>query len=269
MQTKLRPIIKYPGSKWNIANWIIDNIPKHHTYLEPYFGSGAVFFTKRPSDIETINDKDELIYSLFKTVRDNPEELVNLIALTPFSRKEYDESFNDGQFTEVERLRRFLIQCWQGHGFRTTGTKVGWKNDVQGREQMYAAYNWYRLPEWIMQIVDRLKQCQIENQPAIKLIKRYNYPNVFIYADPTYLLSTRTAKQYKYEMTEEEHEELLTTLLDHKGSIMISGYKSDMYNEYLKGWNKKKKKTTAEYGLKRVEYIWCNYEIDNQISLFG
>lgn len=265
----MKSILKYPGAKWNLAHWLIDNIPKHHSYLEPYFGSGAVFFTKGHSNIETINDIDGLVYNLFKTVRDNPEELANLIALTPFSRKEYDNAFEDGQYSEIEALRRFLIQCWQGHGFRTNGYKVGWKNDVQGREQMYAAFNWYRLPEWIMQVADRLKQCQIENQPAVKLIKRYNYENVFIYADPPYLLGTRTAKQYRHEMTDADHVELLETLLDHKGSIMLSGYDSDMYNEYLKGWSKKTVPATAEYGLKRTECIWCNYELENQISLFG
>lgn len=49
-----RSILKYPGSKWRIAKWIVSMIPKHHSYLEPYFGSGAVFFNKEPSRIETI-----------------------------------------------------------------------------------------------------------------------------------------------------------------------------------------------------------------------
>ena len=65
---------------------------------------------------------------------------------------------------------RFLIQCWQGHGFRTNGSKVGWKNDVQGRERAYALWNWYRLPEWIIDIAERLRMVQIENRPALEVI---------------------------------------------------------------------------------------------------
>lgn len=73
---------------------------------------------------------------------------------------------------------------------------------MQGRENMYSAYNWYRLPEWIISIVDRLRQVQIENQPALEVIKRFWYPNVLLYLDPPYVLGTRTAKQYKHEMTD-------------------------------------------------------------------
>lgn len=39
--------LNYPGSKKRIAPWIIQHIPKHHSYLEPYFGSGAILFFKR------------------------------------------------------------------------------------------------------------------------------------------------------------------------------------------------------------------------------
>lgn len=51
----MRGIIKYPGSKWRISDWILSYFPKHHSYLEPFFGSGAVFFSKQRSNIETIN----------------------------------------------------------------------------------------------------------------------------------------------------------------------------------------------------------------------
>ncbi len=41
----MKAIFKYPGSKWGIAQWIIGHFPKHHSYLEPFLGSGAVLFT--------------------------------------------------------------------------------------------------------------------------------------------------------------------------------------------------------------------------------
>jgi DNA adenine methylase len=269
----MNTVLKYPGSKWRIAQWIINHIPKHHSYVEPYFGSGAVLFNKAPSSIETVNDLDYDVVNLFRCIKENPEKLAGMVELTPYSRKEYDNSFEGGvPADKFDQAARFLIQCWQGHGFRQNGRKVGWKNDVQGREEMYACKNWYRLPGWIIDIVDRLRQVQIENRPAIEIIKRFRYPNVFIYADPPYLLDTRSGKQYKHEMTKQDHIELLEELLKHSGPVIISGYDNGLYGEMLKGWFKDSIGGEAEYYGKRKqeETIWMNYEPpkDNQISLF-
>ena len=89
----MKTLLRYPGSKWNLANKIVDLLPKHKSYLEPYFGSGAVLFTKLPSAIETVNDLNEDIVNLFEIVRDNPDRLAERLFLTPYSRKIYDEVF--------------------------------------------------------------------------------------------------------------------------------------------------------------------------------
>lgn len=71
----MKPVLKYPGSKWRIAGEIVARIPEHHTYLEPFFGSGAVFFSKEPSRIEMINDLDNNVPNLFRCIRDDPDRL--------------------------------------------------------------------------------------------------------------------------------------------------------------------------------------------------
>lgn len=260
----MRSILKYPGSKWRIAKWIISMIPKHHSYLEPYFGSGAVFFNKEPSKIETINDLDNDVVNLFGIVRDNPEPLIKAVEATPYSRIEYENTYlyQDEAIDKIEKARRFLIRCWQGHGFRTTGEKVGWKNDVQGREAAYAMRHWNKLPEWMLEVTERLKNVQIDCRPAVDVIKRFNYPNVFIYADPPYVLSTRGRKNYKHEMTDNEHIELLAALNDHKGTAIISGYESDLYNEYLQRWDKRQMGTLNQLSHKRTETIWIKTEAE-------
>ena len=270
----MRSVLKYPGSKWNIAEQIVDLIPEHHSYVEPFFGSGAVFFKKKPSDIETINDLDSDVVNLFRCIRTDSERLAKLVMATPFAREVYDGQF-DGSLTDTvyidsfERAAGFLIKCWQGHGFRTNGYKVGWKNDVQGRERMYALWNWYRLPEWIIDIAERLRTVQVENKPAIEVIKRFNYENVFMYLDPPYVLGTRTAKQYRHEMTDGEHEELLKLIHSSNAMVMISGYESELYNDYLHDWNKVSLNSCAEYGGKRTEVLWMNFDNSvKQMSLF-
>lgn len=267
----MKNVLKYPGSKWNIAQNITNMIPKHHSYVEPYFGSGAVLFNKPESDIETINDLDSDVTNLFTCIQKDSERLARVVMTTPFSREVYDKQFEIPDeivcADAYERAANFLVRCWQGHGFRTNGYKVGWKNDVQGRERMYALWNWYRLPEWIIEIAERLRKVQIENRPALEVIKRFDYENVFMYIDPPYLLDIRTGKQYKHEMTDDDHAELLETLLQSKAKIMISGYESDMYNDYLNKWNKIYFKSCAEHGKPRTEVVWMNYEINRQLSL--
>ncbi len=268
MQTKR--VLKYPGSKWNIAGQLAGLIPPHHSYVEPYFGSGALLFSKPPSHIETVNDIDSDVTNLFSCIQQDSERLARLVMTTPYSREVYEKQFDKnhaGYASRYQRAAGFLVMCWQGHGFRTNGYKVGWKNDVVGRERSYALRDWYRLPETIVGVAERLRQVQIENRPALEVIKRFDYQGVFMYIDPPYLLETRTGKQYKYEMTDADHEELLETILGSRAKIMISGYESDMYNKYLSGWHRQYFKSCVEHGKTRQEVIWMNYSFNEQLEL--
>lgn len=238
--------------------------------IDPCCGSGAILFSKSPSDIETINDLDSDVTNLFRCIQKDSERLARLVMTTPFSREEYDKQFEVQQGANCtdsfERATGFLVRCWQGHGFRTNGYKVGWKNDVQGRESMYALWNWYRLPVWILEIAERLRKVQIENRPALEVIERFNYENVFMYLDPPYLLGTRTAKQYKHEMSDLDHDELLKLILQSKAKIMISGYASEMYDDYLHDWSKVTFRSCAEHHGTRQEVVWMNYDYNLQMS---
>ena len=77
---RTKAVVKYPGSKWGLAKWIISYFPEHHSYLEPFFGSGAVLFNKPRSNIETINDLDGNVVNLFEWIRDDPERLAHRTA---------------------------------------------------------------------------------------------------------------------------------------------------------------------------------------------
>lgn len=245
--------LQYPGSKKRIAKW-------HHSYLEPYFGGGAVLFEKEPSRIETINDIDGEVVNLFRVIRENKEELIQKVVFTPYCREEYDTAFwKEESADPVEKARRFLIRSMQGFGFKTC-EKTGWKKDVYGREAAYAVRYWNDLPETIKQMALRLKMVQIENKPAIDLIKSFNHSNVLIYADPPYVLSTRDRKQYNFEMTDEDHIELLETLLQHKGPVMLSGYDNEIYNKYLAGWRKTQIEARTQSNSRRTETLWMNFQ---------
>ena len=90
-----------------------------------------------------------------------------------------------------------------------------------------------------------------------------------MYLDPPYILGSRAEKhkQYKNEMTDQDHEELLKELLSSKAKIMISGYESEMYDDYLQGWEKRTFLSHTQMGKRRQEVVWMNYEIDKQMRL--
>jgi len=249
-------ILHYPGSKWSLAEWIIDHMPPHQTYLEPFFGSGAVFFNKPPSPLETINDIDGDVVNLFRVIRDRPDELARLVYCTPYSRQEYYDSYDMDVTDELERARRFLVRCWMARGAKTSD-RTGWRHiiDHSGPSVVKA---WNEVPERIGMIAERLKLVQIEHQPALELIRRYRRDDVLIYADPPYPLETRSGRMYKHEMTDEDHAELLDVLDAHTGPVLLSGYANPLYDERLKHWHREEKQALAEAGQIRTEVLWIN-----------
>lgn len=189
-------ILHYLGSKWSMASWIIRHMPEHSTYLETFFGSGAVFFNKLRSEQGTINDIDGNVVNLFRVIRDYPEELARAVQWTPYSREEY-------------------LSCQFG----------GDKNLERGTaDDSYRIKQWNSIPDKLQRVAERLKEVRIECRPALDIIKRYKRKDVLIYTDPPNLSETRNGNIYKYEMTDDEHADLLATLIDHPGPVIIFGY---------------------------------------------
>ena len=110
----MKTIVKYPGSKWRLAEQIVSLFPKHHSYLEPFFGSGAVLFSKPRSNIETVNDLDGDVANLFQCIQKDPEKLSRMVYFTPFSRQIYNESYNSIPSDPYEKAVWFLIRCNMG-----------------------------------------------------------------------------------------------------------------------------------------------------------
>lgn len=255
----MKCVLKYPGAKNRIASWICSYIPEHKVYLEPYAGSLAVFFAKKPAKIETLNDLDGNVVNYFRIIREAPEELAKAISMTPYARDEYNSAFNilDGD-TEVEKARKFAIRCWQGYGCSNL-YKNGFRSSQQSKSPQ-TTKEWRNLPERLILASERLRNAQIENLPAVEIIKRYDTNDVFMYIDPPYLRGIRKSHLYNCEMDDSEHIELLKLLKIHPGKILLSGYDNDLYNEMLSGWKKVSKRTQAEAGIARIETLWMNYE---------
>jgi DNA adenine methylase len=270
----MKQLIKYPGSKWRLAPWIDSFVPEHHSYPEPYFGSGAYLFWKRPSRIETVNDLDGEVANMFEVIRDDPERLASDIFLTPYSRDAYDAAYELRPADRYQKAAYFMARCIMGHGSRTSGERTGFRLDIHGRESResrerpYASRHWNELPELIRQCAERLKRVQIENRPALSVMERFDFPDVLMYIDPPYVLSTRYGPVYRHEMDDSDHIELLEFLRVSKAQIMISGYESELYDNMLRSWHKEyhKSRDQINHGA-RLDVLWMNFEPSAQIRM--
>ncbi|WP_127580902.1 DNA adenine methylase [Paenibacillus koleovorans] len=256
-------ILHYPGSKWSIAKWIIEHMPEHRVYQEPYFGSGAVLFNKVPSPVETINDINGEVVNLFRIVRERPDELAYRIRWTPYAREEYQLS-HEPTTNELERARRFMVRCWQAIRPKTNSIS-GWRCRFTQRDAFHIK-QWNALPERMEIVADRLRHVQIENVRAELLIERYRDPDVLIFADPPYLLDTRNGAIYENELTDEQHMEMLDLLDKHPGPVLLTGYAHPLYDERLKYWHRRTTMGKPVNGEARTEVLWLNSIAANQIG---
>lgn len=272
----MNAVIRYPGSKWSIAQWIISFFPEGYekmVYLEPFFGSGAVFFNKRPGAVETINDLDGDVVNLFRVLRECPEELKRALELTPYSREEYDKSFEPCE-DPVERARRFAVRTTQAIGAKM-GSKCGWRNHKQMKIGGTVC-KWFNVTSTLDEAAKRLKGSstnlvQIENMDALRLIERYNSPDVLMYLDPPYVRSTRrSGRLYRHEMDDSEQIRMLELIRDSRAKIIISGYQSDLYSQFLGGWHTFSTMSQTTSAAMATETIWLNYEPPmEQIDMFA
>lgn len=262
----MRAVFRYPGSKWSIAEWIISHFPdgyENMVYLEPFLGSGAVFFNKRPGIVETINDLDGDVVNLFYVLRERPEDLKRVLELTPYSREEYDKSFEDCE-DPLEKARRFMVKTTQAIGAKLGHGKCGWRNH-KSMKIGGTACKWGGITETIDAAASRLRGTttnlvQIEHMDAFRLIERYNTPEALIYIDPPYVRSSRkSGALYRHEMTDEDQKRLLELIVKSRAKIIISGYDNELYKKALDSWETDSTMSQTTSSKMACEKIWMNY----------
>jgi DNA adenine methylase len=259
------------GGKFSHLRWLLPLLPKSHHYCEPFAGSAAVLLNRDPSPVETYNDIDGEVTNFFRVLRDDPDELIRIIALTPFSREEFHKAIevNLASLSDLERARLFYIRARQARtGLAQTATLGRWANCKQtSRSGMSGVVSrWLGGVEALPEIADRLLRVQIENRPAIDVIKLYDSPETLFYCDPPYLHSTRgDNKAYAYEMHDDEHKQLALALRRCKGMVAISGYRNELMDDLYDGWRRfdaPEKKTHSVKEL-RQECLWMNYDLES------
>ena len=255
------------GGKFSHLEWLLPLLPSCHHYCEPFAGSAAVLLNRRPSPVETYNDIDGEVVNFFKVLRDDGDNLMREIALTPFSREEFylAVTTNGEELTTLERARRFFIRARQARtGLAQTATLGRWANckNTSRAGMSGVVSRWLGSVEGLSDIAERLLRVQIENRPALDIIRLYDSPDTLFYCDPPYLHITRGDKNaYGFEMDEQEHRELAAVLHEIKGKAAISGYRCDLMDELYAGWRRYDAEPKQCHSIKtlRQESLWMNY----------
>ncbi len=263
------------GGKFNHLNWLLPLLPESTHYCEPFGGSAAVLINKKPSPVETYNDIDGEVVNFFRVLRDNPDQLIKAIGLTPFSREELriavEESITN--LSELERARRFFVRARQVRtGLAQTATAGRWAHcKLTSRAGMAGAVSrWLGSVEGLSEIVQRLLRVQIENASAIEVIQRYDSEETFFYCDPPYPHESRgDSNAYGYEMTDREHQKLAEVLGNVKGKVALSGYHCELLDTLYQDWNYIESNPKQCFSVKqpRTEVLWINYDLPQETKI--
>ena len=255
------------GGKYSHLDFILPNLPGDATHFCDVFGgSAAVLFNREPSPVETYNDIDSELVNFFETLRNQQDDLLRAISLTPFSREELARAceYQSG-LSALERARRFFVRARQTRtGLAQASSEGRWAHCVlTSRAGMAGAVSrWLGSVEGLAEIAQRLQRVQIENAPALDVIARYDTPETVFYLDPPYVHAARgDSAAYGFEMNDADHAELAAALSSIRGRAVLSGYRTPLYDELYGGWRRVDAPVRTAHSVRqpRRESLWLNF----------
>jgi DNA adenine methylase len=262
-----RIVFGWYGGKFSHLDWLLPLLPYTHCYCEPFSGSAAVLLNRNPSPVESYNDIDGDVVNFFRMLRDRSDDLIRTIALTPFSREEFHQAISSSMqgISDLERARRFYIRARQARtGLAQTATLGRWANckNTSRAGMSGVVSRWLGGVEALKEIAERLLRVQIENRPAMEVIRIYDSAITLFYCDPPYLHETRgDSKAYGFEMDFDQHQQLSQVLNKCRGKVALSGYRCDVMDSWYKGWRRFDAPMKQCHSIKqlRQECLWMNY----------
>ncbi|GHU35004.1 restriction endonuclease subunit M [Spirochaetia bacterium] len=226
--------ISYWGGKQCLASIIINLIPEHRIYCEPFAGGAAILFAKRPSPVEIINDLNKEIFNFYEVVQQDFSALQNKIYVTLHSRKTHHQAWvvykNPDLFNRVKRAWAIWVLANQSFGSMLSSS---WGSDGGGKK-IKAINN--KRQYFNNDFFIRIKNIGIENMDASQLIKKHDALDCFFYLDPPYV----GADQGHYaEYTQKHFDDLLECLAGIKGKFLLSSYRNENLDTFKKqySWN--------------------------------
>lgn len=285
-----RPL-KWHGGKEYLAKRIVALMPSHLHYVEPFFGGGAVLFTKPAVLVEghseVVNDIAGELIDFWRVLQADSlfADFRRLVEAVPFAEQEFGRAYNRVSCRAVGTSN--LPELEKEYGWRLTRAVmffIRYRQSRQGLGKDFATLSrnrtrrgmneqasaWLSAVEGLPEIHERLKRVVILNNDAVKVIRQQDGPNTLFYCDPPYLQETRVTKNdYQHEMTLEQHLELLEVLRGTEGDFILSGYRNEHYDGVadVARWRRVDfeidcKASGKKQKPKRVESVWMNYAAD-------
>ena len=256
------PLIWF-GGKSRLATKLIDFMPKHITYVEPFGGACHVLAQKKRSRVEVYNDLDGEVVNFLLVVRDNPDRFYEAVKALPYARKLYERWRSSPLPGEpFDRAVRwfYLNRCGVPGAYK--GNPGGWK---YGKAFNYA--NTFRSScELIKPFAARLAKVYIEAKDFREIISKYDSPDTFFYIDPPY-----PGREFRYsgEFSDQDHFDLAGILSGIKGKVMVSYGENTVISWLYAGWKRVEIESFAfskvvndgEEKPSRTEIILMNYDL--------
>ena len=274
--------IAYFGGKSLLASRFLPLFPDHKRYVEVFGGGGSMLFAKPVSEIEVYNDLDDALYDFFTVLADTKlfAKFKRAVEALPVSRRLHVHCFKTWQRETklVERVAKWYIGMRQGFAGRLTES-WGYAVTYGHSGKTQSVLRWLNAIDRLPEIHARLQGVQIDNRDFRQVLTAYDLPDTFFYLDPPYVKSTRRSGEYRCEMTDEDHRDLVARLLELEGFVLLSGYASDLYRPLEKaGWQRRefnvtcaaagrvrgsgmKGKGSVKDKQRRVEVVWANYQL--------
>jgi DNA adenine methylase len=223
----MRPPVTYYGGKQMMLRHLLPNIPTHITYVEPFFGGGALLFAKEKSNVEVINDINRMVIIFYEQCKLNFTELQSLIQATPHSRAAYRDALvvydAPHLFSDVKKAWAFWVLTNQGYA-----GKIGtWGYGTISGERERSLH--HKRDNFVEDIRDRLDRVQIECNDALHIMELRDRTTTFFYVDPPYFNSNMG---HYGGYTEADFDSLLKLLAGIEGKFLLSSYPSELLAKY-------------------------------------
>lgn len=256
--------ISYYGGKQNLVSELLPLIPKHVQYVEPFCGGASLFWAKKPSEHEVINDYDLRIYNFWQVLQNNFDKLQEKIQSTLHSEAIYyhaKDILKSEPKDKIEYAWAFWVQTQMSFskkiygGFAFTNDSRACVDSCTKRKNFGKFY------------FDRLQKVEIFNRNALELILSKDTKDTFFYFDPPYAESHCG----HYEKSKGVYYGLLEILPKLKSKWLMSSYPSEQLSELreLNNWNfrdiqQNLSVSNKNEGKTKTECLTWNYNLHGQ-----